>query len=148
MLTVLFGPLCPSVRPPIHPTSLTSFPRVFTRFAFWSRQHPVSERLLPFSLLLLPKNLGALSLYYGTHLGLGLGLFLRPMGREGQLDFFHRQIAKAVQRKYLSNPESITKYHKKIAEYYLQKCDPKQDGSFVAFGSEKVNFVDPCPTGM
>jgi len=91
--------------------------------------------------------LGANSSVWAS-LSLSLGLFLRPMGREGQLDFFHRQIAKAVQRKYLSNPESITKYHKKIAEYYLQKCDPKQDGSFVAFGSEKVNFVDPCPTAL
>lgn len=36
------------------------------------------------------------------------GLLLRPMGREGQLDFFHRQIAKAVQRRYFKDPKGIT----------------------------------------
>lgn len=61
-----------------------------------------------------------------SSLFLSLKLFLRPIGKtgEGQLDFFHRQLAKAVQRRYLATTAAVAEYNNELAMYYLAKCNP------------------------
>jgi WD40 repeat protein len=52
---------------------------------------------------------------------LSLDLFLRKIGLDAQLDFFHRQFAKAVAKKYLSADSTSTHYHTWLAKYYQDK---------------------------
>eukprot|EP01125_Pyxidicula_operculata_P021681 TRINITY_DN850_c0_g1_i2.p1 TRINITY_DN850_c0_g1~~TRINITY_DN850_c0_g1_i2.p1 ORF type:complete len:2119 (-),score=466.83 TRINITY_DN850_c0_g1_i2:988-7344(-) len=61
---------------------------------------------------------------------LSLGMIFRPVGREGQLDFFHRQISKAIRKRYLSEEESIVNTHKMLAKYYLSQIDPTSNYLF------------------
>lgn len=60
-----------------------------------------------------------------SSLFLNLKFFLRPVGKngEGQLDFFHRQLAKAVRRRYLNNPNEEQKYQRQLADYYWSKIN-------------------------
>ncbi|KAL6066503.1 Telomerase protein component 1 [Balamuthia mandrillaris] len=61
-----------------------------------------------------------------SSLYLSLKLFLRPIGKsgEGVLDFFHRQLAKAVHRNYLSVEEDARNYHERLANYFMAKSTP------------------------
>jgi hypothetical protein len=64
-----------------------------------------------------------------------MSAFLRPAGEsgEGVLDFFHRQLAKAVRRRYLSDDEGKLheiSIHKTLAEYFMSQADPLKDGSW------------------
>eukprot|EP01129_Flabellula_baltica_P004954 TRINITY_DN1762_c0_g1_i2.p1 TRINITY_DN1762_c0_g1~~TRINITY_DN1762_c0_g1_i2.p1 ORF type:complete len:1949 (-),score=386.28 TRINITY_DN1762_c0_g1_i2:5-5851(-) len=73
-------------------------------------------------------------------LNLSLELFLRRIGTEGQFDFFHRQIAKAVQRRYLS--ESVeTHYHNVLTEYFHQKAD-------LGIDIDTEDFIEPSPRAI
>ena len=62
---------------------------------------------------------------------LSLEFFLRPLSKsagEGRLDFFHRQVAKAVQKRYLDKEPSLSiETHKSLASYFLNKADPEGD---------------------
>ncbi|MDP2767729.1 MAG: DUF4062 domain-containing protein [Candidatus Methanoperedens sp.] len=57
-----------------------------------------------------------------------LQFYLRPPGErgEGALDFFHRQLAKAVRQMYLKHEEEIAG-HRRLAEYFKCKADPTGD---------------------
>ncbi|MEK6323893.1 MAG: DUF4062 domain-containing protein [Acidobacteriota bacterium] len=55
----------------------------------------------------------------------GLRFYLRPTGEagEGMLDFFHRQLAKAVRKRYLAgDAESVA--HARLARFFRSKVDP------------------------
>eukprot|EP01130_Rhizamoeba_saxonica_P014704 TRINITY_DN6442_c0_g1_i2.p1 TRINITY_DN6442_c0_g1~~TRINITY_DN6442_c0_g1_i2.p1 ORF type:complete len:1957 (-),score=395.96 TRINITY_DN6442_c0_g1_i2:23-5893(-) len=58
-----------------------------------------------------------------SSISLNLSLFLRSTGEEGELDFFHRQISKAVRRKYLNDTQKVKQTHCNIAQYYLEKSN-------------------------
>lgn len=62
----------------------------------------------------------------------GLQFYLRPPGEtgEGALDFFHRQLAKAVRKRYLANAEDEAGIHRRLAEYFLREADPQRDRSW------------------
>eukprot|EP01119_Soliformovum_irregulare_P012097 TRINITY_DN311_c0_g3_i1.p1 TRINITY_DN311_c0_g3~~TRINITY_DN311_c0_g3_i1.p1 ORF type:complete len:944 (-),score=326.09 TRINITY_DN311_c0_g3_i1:1917-4748(-) len=67
-----------------------------------------------------------------TRLFNSMRVFLRPPGEsgEGNLDFFHRQLAKAVRRRYLSDFQVEIEIHRKLAAYFQLECDPENDESF------------------
>lgn len=58
-----------------------------------------------------------------------LQFYLRPPGErgEGALDFFHRQLAKAVRERYLKHEEEEIVGHRRLAEYFRCKADPTGD---------------------
>lgn len=62
-----------------------------------------------------------------------LKFYLRPSGSdenqsgEGLLDFFHRQLSKAVRQKYLVVKEDEIVVHQRLARYFQLKADPKAD---------------------
>lgn len=62
--------------------------------------------------------------------------YLRPPGEsgEGALDFFHRQLAKAVRKKYLGDEESSVAQHQRLANHFYRKADPSRarqwDGNY------------------
>ncbi len=58
-----------------------------------------------------------------------LQFYLRPPGEsgEGMLDFFHRQLAKAVRERYLKHEEEEIAGHRRLAEYFKRKADPTGD---------------------
>jgi tetratricopeptide (TPR) repeat protein len=62
----------------------------------------------------------------------GLQFYLRSPGEtgEGALDFFHRQLAKAVRKRYLANAEDEAEVHRRLADYFLNKADPRRDRSW------------------
>lgn len=55
-----------------------------------------------------------------------LQFYLRPPGEmgEGALNFFHRQLAKAVRQRYLEHEEEERAGHRRLAEYFRRKADP------------------------
>lgn len=65
----------------------------------------------------------------------GLKFYLRPSGTddvaddsdEGLLDFFHRQLAKAVWQRYLKDEAAEVATHKLLAKYFKRKADPADD---------------------
>lgn len=65
-----------------------------------------------------------------------LRFYLRPPGEsgEGALDFFHRQLAKAVRKKYLDDERRGAAVHQRLAEYFSRKADPsgtrRWDGNY------------------
>jgi len=63
-----------------------------------------------------------------------LGFYLKPRttlgGDEGLIDFFHRQLAKVVNTRYLSTEESRTPHHRQLAEYFRKKADPLGDSTW------------------
>lgn len=64
-----------------------------------------------------------------------LAFYLKPRaavggGDEGLLDFSHRQLAKVVNDRYLSDEDARTTWHGQLAEYYLKKADPAGDLSW------------------
>ena len=68
-----------------------------------------------------------------SSLSLSLRLFLRPISKsgEGLLDFFHRQLAKAIARRY-GSPEADAEVHSRLASYFLGKLgvDNINDGDW------------------
>lgn len=58
----------------------------------------------------------------------GLRFYLRPTGEagEGTLDFFHRQLGKAVRKRYLA-VESEPLVHGRLAQFFRRKIDPLGD---------------------
>lgn len=63
--------------------------------------------------------------YIWSRLRRSLSAFLRPSGETGDgiLDFFHRQLAKAVRRRYLtgvSGKKAEQRYHAQLAEYFYK----------------------------
>lgn len=62
----------------------------------------------------------------------GLRFYLRPAGEagEGLLDFFHRQLAKAVRKRYLSagNEQQV---HRKLARFFRSKIDPRGERAWL-----------------
>jgi len=56
----------------------------------------------------------------------GMELILRKIGAEGQFDFFHRQLAKAVVRRYLKDEPTKRSYHKRLASYYEKQAELKR----------------------
>uniref|UniRef100_A0A6B2KWF4 NACHT domain-containing protein n=1 Tax=Arcella intermedia TaxID=1963864 RepID=A0A6B2KWF4_9EUKA len=56
--------------------------------------------------------------------------YLRPAGEsgEGVLDFFHRQMPKAVSRMYLQDKKFFEHIHSELADYFWEKADPEQNG--------------------
>jgi len=65
----------------------------------------------------------------------GLQMFLRKIGNEGHIDFFHRQIAKAVVKKYLESDSVRVAYHTKLAQYYGRQADPTSSFNFTIDGN-------------
>ena len=61
-----------------------------------------------------------------------LQFYLRPPGEtgEGVLDFFHRQLAKAVRRRYLKGDDAEAAVHARLASYFRRKADPNADSSW------------------
>ncbi|HLF83636.1 MAG TPA: NACHT domain-containing protein, partial [Blastocatellia bacterium] len=59
--------------------------------------------------------------------------FLRPPGEsgEGLLDFFHRQMSKAVRTRYLSADDALQKSHRELAEFFCRKADPYGNRSWL-----------------
>ncbi len=57
---------------------------------------------------------------------------LRVMGEaEVTLDFFHREVSKAVHKRYLEyDQDQEVRTHKMLAEYYYQKADPQTDSTW------------------
>eukprot|EP01114_Cavostelium_apophysatum_P006997 TRINITY_DN1864_c0_g1_i2.p1 TRINITY_DN1864_c0_g1~~TRINITY_DN1864_c0_g1_i2.p1 ORF type:complete len:1456 (+),score=157.69 TRINITY_DN1864_c0_g1_i2:62-4429(+) len=71
--------------------------------------------------------------YAWSRLYRSMSAFLRPPGEsgEGMLDFFHRQLAKAVERKYLAGkPRRLIDTHRKLASFFLRQADPDSDFSW------------------
>ncbi len=62
-----------------------------------------------------------------------LKFYLRPSGSdenqsgEGLLDFFHRQLSKAVRQRYLTDEETEIATHQRLANYFQHKADPSND---------------------
>jgi len=58
-----------------------------------------------------------------------LKFYLRPPGEsgEGTLDFFHRQLAKAVLQRYMVTEADRITTHRRLAEYFQRKADPAGD---------------------
>lgn len=90
----------------------------------------------------------------------GLRLFLRPIGKcgEGLLDFFHRQLAKAIARRYGSKEHNI-EMHDRLASYFMAKLGVSSsswewNGQYSRAVSELPYhltlahrwYVDPSPT--
>eukprot|EP01087_Luapelamoeba_hula_P019113 TRINITY_DN6286_c0_g1_i1.p1 TRINITY_DN6286_c0_g1~~TRINITY_DN6286_c0_g1_i1.p1 ORF type:complete len:2354 (+),score=344.36 TRINITY_DN6286_c0_g1_i1:69-7130(+) len=67
-----------------------------------------------------------------SSLCLSLRLFLRPISTsgEGVLDFFHRQLAKAVYRRYSEDDNWNANTHSALASYFKQKADPAGTGEW------------------
>ncbi|HUS11313.1 MAG TPA: hypothetical protein VMZ30_12680, partial [Pyrinomonadaceae bacterium] len=57
-------------------------------------------------------------------------MYLRPPGEgdEGTLGFFHRQLARAVRQKYLSDNTNEVASHRRLAKYFQRKADPDEKG--------------------
>lgn len=55
--------------------------------------------------------------------------YLRPPGEsgEGMIDFFHRQLSKAVRIRYLGDERSGAEYHRRLADFFRTKADPYGD---------------------
>jgi telomerase protein component 1 len=50
---------------------------------------------------------------------------------QGTLDFFHKEVSKAVYKRYIElDQEQEVKAHKMLAEYYYQKADPGLNGTW------------------
>lgn len=79
-----------------------------------------------------------------SELFLALKLFLWPVGKsgEGQLDFFHRQVAKAVRNRYLVTPAARQQYHSMLAKYFMKKCDPNGNKQWLDYsrGTSELPF--------
>ena len=58
--------------------------------------------------------------------------YLRPPGEagEGALDFFHRQVAKAVRQRYLASEDEEAAGHRRLAEHFHRKADPTDDATW------------------
>jgi WD40 repeat protein len=58
-----------------------------------------------------------------------LQFYLRPTGEMGEdaLDFFHRQLAKAVRQRYLRHEKEEISRHQGLAVYFKRKADPMGD---------------------
>ena len=54
---------------------------------------------------------------------------LRPylQAREELMDFYHRNLFKAVHTRYLSDDKLTKGYHRKLADYFQQKADPDRN---------------------
>eukprot|EP01124_Arcella_intermedia_P006950 TRINITY_DN1421_c0_g1_i1.p1 TRINITY_DN1421_c0_g1~~TRINITY_DN1421_c0_g1_i1.p1 ORF type:complete len:2329 (+),score=518.76 TRINITY_DN1421_c0_g1_i1:65-7051(+) len=59
-----------------------------------------------------------------------LSPFLKPIGDQGELSFFHQQFYVSVIKKYLSSQRLIQKFHARIAEYLYERSDPLKDGTW------------------
>ncbi len=64
-----------------------------------------------------------------------LAFYLKPRasvggGEEGLIDFFHRQLAKVVQQRYLAVPSTQQARHVELAAYFERKGDPAGNGSW------------------
>ncbi len=87
---------------------------------------------------LLGREGAPLPSYIWSRLYRSLSAFLRPPGEsgEGMLDFFHRQLAKAVRRRYMPDNEDGKRtelsMHKKLATFFLSLSDPKGNLSFTS----------------
>jgi len=62
-------------------------------------------------------------------------MFLRKIGNEGHIDFFHRQIAKAVVKKYLESDSVRVAYHTRLAQFYGRQADPTSSFNFTIDGN-------------
>ena len=45
----------------------------------------------------------------------------------GVIDFFHRQLSKAVKNRYLSKEDDVRYYHKLLAQYFHEHAEGKHD---------------------
>jgi hypothetical protein len=88
---------------------------------------------------------------------LSIEFFLRPLSKsagEGRLDFFHRQVAKAVQKRYLDKEPSLSIELNKslgnlatslllisIATYFMSKADPEGDRSWKGNDARAISEV-------
>ncbi|HLF83633.1 MAG TPA: DUF4062 domain-containing protein, partial [Blastocatellia bacterium] len=63
-----------------------------------------------------------------------LQFYLRPPGEgsESALDFFHRQLSKAVRKKYLASEDDGVIIHRRLADCFYRKADPTADGMWKA----------------
>lgn len=63
-----------------------------------------------------------------------LQFYLTPPGEaaEALLDFFHRQLASAVKRRYLMSEENEIAMHRRLAEYFRRKAGPTAEGEWTA----------------
>lgn len=63
-----------------------------------------------------------------------LKFYLRPPGEdgEGELDFFHRQLAKAVRQRYFNHDESEVAGHERLARYFQRRIDTHSDNQWTA----------------
>eukprot|EP00004_Rigifila_ramosa_P011152 TRINITY_DN2355_c0_g1_i3.p1 TRINITY_DN2355_c0_g1~~TRINITY_DN2355_c0_g1_i3.p1 ORF type:complete len:658 (-),score=163.94 TRINITY_DN2355_c0_g1_i3:312-2285(-) len=72
--------------------------------------------------LLAPPGMSMMPARDWTALFVSIESYFRPAGEgdAGTLDFFHRQLAKAVQRRYLEDPAVRIKYQKELAAYFAK----------------------------
>jgi telomerase protein component 1 len=88
-----------------------------------------------------------LSRYQWGEIFLSLKFFLRPIGSsdsEKVLDFFHRQISKAVHRRYFeNNPDLQKRIHSDLGLFFLEKISPSTNAS----NGWKLNFVQDYARG-
>ena len=61
-----------------------------------------------------------------------LQFYLRPPGEtgEGELNFFHQQLAEAVRERYLISKDSEIAAHRKLEGYFRRKADPAADATW------------------
>eukprot|EP00727_Mastigamoeba_balamuthi_P007207 m51a1_g3106 putative telomerase protein component 1-like (1777) ;mRNA; r:128486-138813 len=62
-----------------------------------------------------------------------LRAYLSPVGAggDGVLNFFHQQLAFAVDGRYLSG-DTLLRAHRRLAELFLSRADPRHDGAWAA----------------
>ena len=59
----------------------------------------------------------------------------------GLIDFFHRQLSKAVKNRYLSSEEDVRHYHQRLAEYFHEQAEGTHD-KFHFTGHDARGFAE------